>query len=104
MHTFDVKSGLSRFEFAAAPTEQVWLVGDFNGWGARSMPLQFKDGRWALRLRLQAGCYQYAFQLRDGFYAGGIAEVPLWFGRMTDEWMQQALHRCTCCKHFWKWN
>ena len=67
MHTFDPKTGWSCFEFAGSYGEPVWLVGDFNGWGRRPLPMRFEQGRWVLRLRFQAGCYDYAFQLRDGF-------------------------------------
>lgn len=104
MHSFDSKPGFSCFEFAASSSEQVWLVGDFNGWGRLPLPMRFQNDRWVLRVQLQAGDYNYAFQLRDGYYAGGMIDIPLHFGQMSNEWMQQAAHTCTCGKHFWKWN
>lgn len=55
MQTFDPKSGWSCFEFAAPASESVFLVGEFNGWGQRPLKMRFADGRWILRLRLQAG-------------------------------------------------
>jgi hypothetical protein len=66
--------------------------------------MRFHNGRWMLRVRLQAGQHEYAFQLRDGFYGGGVIEIPLWFGKLSDAWLRQAAHACTCGKHFWKWN
>jgi len=104
MHTFDPKTGWSCFEFSASAAQQPCLVGDFNGWGRVPLPMHFDDGRWVVRVRLQAGRYEYSFQVRDGVYARGVAEVPLCFQRMDDAWLKAALHACTCGKHFWKWN
>ena len=104
MHTFDSKTGFSCFEFAASPHEQVFLVGDFNHWQPSSLRMKFLQGRWRLCMRLAAGRHKYAFQFRDGFYGGGVAHVPLHCSPLTEEWLLKAATRCTCGRHFWKWN
>lgn len=47
---------------------------------------------------------EYAFQFRDGFQGGDVAEVPFCCWPMTEEWMRHAAHSCTWGRHFWKWN
>lgn len=104
MHTFHPENGVSEFEFAFSPKEQAWLVGDFNEWGRFLLPMRFESGRWVLRVRLQAGRYACGFLTGEGLYCFDQIEVPLWFGKMTEEWLRGAAAYCTCNKHFWKWN
>ena len=96
MHTFDSRTGFSCFEFDASPQEPVFLVGDFNCWQLSSLPMKFVAGRWRLCVRLAAGRHNYAFQFRDGLYGGGVANVPLHFMPLTDEWLRKATTSCTC--------
>jgi 1,4-alpha-glucan branching enzyme len=104
MHTFDSKTGFSCFEFDGPPDEPVFLVGDFNQWRPSTLRMNYAKGRWRLRVRLTQGRYKYAFQFRGGLYGGGVTEVPLYFYRVTAEWMERAFQSCTCGRHFWKWN
>lgn len=104
MHTFFPDRGISVFAFSAAPYEQVWLAGDFNGWGRIPLPMSFHRGQWVISVRLPAGEYHYGFVVRDGLYGFAKMSVPLWFGRMTKGWLEQAARVHTCDKHFWKWN
>ncbi|MCI0747033.1 MAG: glycogen-binding domain-containing protein [Verrucomicrobia subdivision 3 bacterium] len=104
MHAFDPNTGWSCFEFDASPNEPVFLVGDFNGWRTSTLRMNYVGGRWRLRLRLAEGRYYYAFQFCDGFYGGGVAEVPFYVYRPAEDWMQSAVRSCTCGRHFWKWN
>lgn len=39
----------------------VALVGDFNDWDPRALPLQRHHGAWSVTLRLPPGRYRYAF-------------------------------------------
>lgn len=104
MHTFYPDTGTSLFEFSAASNEQVWLVGDFNSWGRMPLPMRFDCTRWVLKVRLPAGRYSYGFLLRDGLYCFEEVQIPLYFGKLDEEWLRQAALSCTCNKHHWKWN
>jgi 1,4-alpha-glucan branching enzyme len=104
MYTFDPTTGCSYFEFDASPHEPVFLVGDFNLWQLSALGMSYRDGKWRLSVRLPCGRHAYAFQLRDGFYGGGVAEVPTCFRLMTDDWLGCAARNWTCDRHFWKWN
>ncbi len=48
-----------------APAGAVALVGDFNDWDPRALPLTRRDGEWSVTLRLPPGRYRYAF-VADG--------------------------------------
>lgn len=52
-------------EFDAPNDEKVGLVGDFNEWGKKQVPMNAKnsDGRWVFELDLPPGRYQYAFEV-----------------------------------------
>ncbi|MBE0618183.1 MAG: zf-HC2 domain-containing protein [Proteobacteria bacterium] len=54
-------------EYPGAESEDVRLVGDFNGWGRTPGPvrMQRREGRWVFQVELSPGRYQYAF-LVDG--------------------------------------
>jgi hypothetical protein len=51
------------FEFEAPEASNVGLVGDFNDWGLREVPIlaNQKGGRWVFEVKLEPGRYQYAF-------------------------------------------
>jgi hypothetical protein len=46
---------------------QVWLVGDFNGWSRKQLPLtRAANGRaWTVSVSLQEGRHEYAFIVAD---------------------------------------
>lgn len=52
-------------EFDAPNGEKVGLVGDFNEWGKKEVPMAAKmdNGRWLFELDLPPGRYQYAFEV-----------------------------------------
>jgi anti-sigma factor RsiW len=52
-----------RFVFIAPGTQDVRLVGDFNGWDADGLPLHEsgEPGVWTATVPLQPGMYQYMF-------------------------------------------
>ncbi|TAL18117.1 hypothetical protein EPN96_03070 [bacterium] len=51
------------FEFEAPNASNVSLVGDFNDWGLRDVPISANQsgGRWVFEVKLVPGRYQYAF-------------------------------------------
>jgi 1,4-alpha-glucan branching enzyme len=104
VHAFDSTTGLTCFEFDSSPHEPVFLVGDFNFWQPGALRMNYRTGKWRLCLRLPCGRHGYAFQFRDGFYGGGVVEVPTCFRPMTDEWLDCAARSWTCPRHPWKWN
>ncbi|PLX41740.1 MAG: hypothetical protein C0608_05075 [Deltaproteobacteria bacterium] len=50
-------------EFDAPGASQVGLVGDFNNWGQKAVPIKAEqiDGKWVFELSLEPGRYQYSF-------------------------------------------
>ena len=56
------------FAMVAPEAQNVFLVGDFNGWNVESHPLK-KDsnGTWKISINLTPGRYQYRF-LVDGLW------------------------------------
>lgn len=52
-------------EFDAPNGEKVGLVGDFNEWGKKEVPMaaRMDNGRWLFELDLPPGRYQYAFEV-----------------------------------------
>lgn len=69
----------------AGGSEQVYLVGSFNGWNERDLPMKRnKDGSFALELELAAGEKHYFRYLRsDGVWlndSGADAYEPCEFG------------------------
>jgi 1,4-alpha-glucan branching enzyme len=69
------------FRYYDPAADQVFLVGDFNGWdcGATQMARN-EGGDWMVMLSLPDGVYEYKF-LADGHYvlddaAAGVEEVP----------------------------
>jgi predicted anti-sigma-YlaC factor YlaD len=75
-------------EYDGVSSDQVDLVGDFNEWGRKEVPIQshMVDGRWVFELELTPGRYQYTFVI-DGkkwlpdLSATGI--IPDGFGGMN---------------------
>jgi hypothetical protein len=56
----------TEFRFSKPDARQVFLVGDFNGWQERSLPMsRSEEGDWVCRLELPEGVYQYKY-LADG--------------------------------------
>jgi 1,4-alpha-glucan branching enzyme len=53
----------TQFVFESKRATQVYLVGDFNGWGERSVHLEREDGTslWSVTLPLLPGRHVYAF-------------------------------------------
>lgn len=61
-----VSDGLVRFRMLAPDAEQVYVVGDFNGWSAEATPLSRRPGGWwETTLELPPGSYQFIY-LVDG--------------------------------------
>lgn len=56
-----------RFVLVAPGASRVALVGDFNDWDPRAMPLRpAGDGRlWTIEVSLRAGRHEYAFVVND---------------------------------------
>jgi hypothetical protein len=104
VHTFDPTTGLSCFEFDASPYEPVFLVGDFNFWQPSALRMNYGRGKWRLCVRLPCGRHGYAFQFRDGFYGGGVAEIQTCDELVAPEWLCGAARSWTCARHLWKWN
>lgn len=52
-----------RFVFVDPNTQDVRVVGDFNGWDATSLPLRETNGNgvWTTTIPLRPGMYQYMF-------------------------------------------
>jgi len=71
-----------QFVFVAPAARRVALVGDFNGWDARSTPLQRASGArgdvWAVELTLMPGRHAYAFIVDDSTWVAdpGAARAP----------------------------
>ncbi len=58
--------GVVRFRYSDAEAEEVYLVGDFNGWSPNATPLDPEsDGEWVTLVFLDPGTYEYKF-LVDG--------------------------------------
>jgi 1,4-alpha-glucan branching enzyme len=63
--------------------ERITLVGDFNDWDPKSLPLrQNRDGNWRIEVELDAGCkYRFRYLLdgehwRDDWHADTYAPNP----------------------------
>ena len=54
-----------QFILTAPAASRVALAGDFNGWDTRAIPLERRDGRWAVTLALAPGRHQYAYVVDD---------------------------------------
>jgi 1,4-alpha-glucan branching enzyme len=69
------------FRFLRPERQQVFLVGDFNGWQESACPMtRSEDGWWTVRLRLSPGTYKFKY-LADGrwfldFAAFGVEPGP----------------------------
>jgi hypothetical protein len=50
-------------QYDAPGANEVGLVGDFNDWGQRQVPIRAKrvEDRWVFEIALEPGRYQYAF-------------------------------------------
>lgn len=50
-------------QYEAPGANEVGLVGDFNDWGQRQVPIRAKrvEDRWVFEIALEPGRYQYAF-------------------------------------------
>lgn len=61
------RAELVHFAIVAPTANSVSLVGDFNGWDAKTIPMTKGaiDGLWLVSVPLGAGSYQYAFVI-DG--------------------------------------
>jgi hypothetical protein len=61
-----VSDGLVRFRMLAPDAEQVYVVGDFNGWSPEATPLSRRSGGWwEMTVELPPGSYQFIY-LVDG--------------------------------------
>lgn len=76
------------FEFKARESDKVGLVGDFNQWGRKEVPIRAvsEGGRWVFEMELMPGRYQYAFEVNGKKWlpdprAKGI--IPDGFGGMN---------------------
>ena len=57
------------FTFRAPEANQVYIVGTFNGWKTKSMPMKKgKDGTWRIMVKLSPGRYEYKYFV-DGMWA-----------------------------------
>lgn len=79
--TREYEDGTILFRFYRPNVRQLTLVGDFNGWNTRSMPMiAAPDGWWEYRLRLRPGTYQFKYHA-DGqwftdYAAFGVERGP----------------------------
>jgi len=49
--------------------KQLYLVGDFNNWQSREMPMYYRNGHWGLTVHLEIGqIYQYLLFTEKGDY------------------------------------
>ncbi len=73
--------GEVEFRFHHPWAEEVFLVGDFNGWDTAALPMARNEhAEWVCSLRLADGIYEYKY-LADGAWhvedaAEGVEEVP----------------------------
>lgn len=73
--------GEVEFRFQHPWAQEVYLVGDFNGWDIAALPMARNEhGEWVCSLRLADGIYEYKY-LADGVWhvddaAEGVEEVP----------------------------
>jgi hypothetical protein len=58
-----------RFLYVAPRAERVAVVGDFNGWSARTMTRLDDNGTWMIELPLPPGRFSYAFVVDDTIVA-----------------------------------
>lgn len=64
----DARPNLVPFSFPAPEARVVSLVGDFNSWDPKAMPMdKGSDGVWCLRVALKPGSHQYRF-IADGIW------------------------------------
>jgi 1,4-alpha-glucan branching enzyme len=75
-------------EYKGAGEQEVGLVGDFNQWGKKNVPIAAKqvDGRWVFEIELAPGRYEYAFVINGKKWlpdpqAAGI--IPDGFGGLN---------------------
>lgn len=75
-------------EFKSRESDKVGLVGDFNQWGKKEVPIRAvrEGGKWIFELELTPGSYQYAFEVNGKKWlpdprATGI--IPDGFGGMN---------------------
>ena len=50
-----------RFALRAPANAHVTLIGDFNDWDPRQLPLRAGAGEWSVTVRLAPGRYRYSF-------------------------------------------
>lgn len=79
--TRELPDGTTEFRFFRPQVSQLSLVGDFNGWSTRSMPMSREaDGWWVFRLRLAPGTYQFRYfgdgQWYTDYAAFGLERGP----------------------------
>lgn len=57
-----VRNGWAEFEFFRPGAKQVYLLGDFNGWAPRDLPMRRDErGYWTAALRLPTGDYRFRY-------------------------------------------
>jgi hypothetical protein len=77
----DVENGKVMFSFFRPQAKEVFLVGDFNGWQADSLPMRRGEGGyWKAQMELPQGQYRFRY-LADGswytdFAAFGVTPGP----------------------------
>ena len=57
--------------------EEVYLVGDFNGWDPRADRMQKRSGRFQKKVRVTPGEHQYKFVVDGEWYADPAAEMQV---------------------------
>lgn len=58
------------FSLNAAGANEVYLVGDFNGWNTGTHPMKNNGkGKWAKQLLLSEGTFEYKFVVDDRWVA-----------------------------------
>jgi 1,4-alpha-glucan branching enzyme len=77
-----IKDNAAEFRWFRPHAQTVHVVGDFNRWDRRSLPMSRQaDGNWVLRLPLPEGMFQFRY-LADGHWftdyaAFGVEPGPL---------------------------
>lgn len=64
------------FEYYAPEAKEVFVAGDFNEWGTRSIPLRKgPDGTWKIETTLSPGRYEYRY-IVDGDWQNDQRPLP----------------------------
>jgi len=76
--TEDLGNGVVEFRFYRPDTEQLYLVGDFNGWNSRANAMtRERGGWWNCRITLPPRVYRFRYLCEDGRWFNDYASFGL---------------------------